>query len=93
MEVSIAFTIIYFLPTFFVVIKNLLWAIYLWQIKDYKTFRLLDYLRLDAEPGLKDEFFRITPLILLLPIILFIFKPEHTFLIFTSFLIFVFYVF
>ncbi len=92
MTTILAFTIIFYVPAYLVIFKNLFWSIYLWQIKEYKLFRFWNYLRFDSEPGFKNKLFRVIPIVLLIPFIIFLVHPAFTFLLFTWALVMAFYV-
>jgi UDP-N-acetylmuramyl pentapeptide synthase len=51
MREFIILSLLFWLPVIFVLIRNLSWDLHLWEIKEFRTDRILNYIRWDHEPN------------------------------------------
>ncbi|HEC65627.1 MAG TPA: hypothetical protein ENI23_10045, partial [bacterium] len=91
MNTLLALTIIFYLPAFIVVLRDILWSTYIWQIKEYKFFRLWDATIHGELQQKRSRIFLFASFGLFLALALFIFQTNLTILLVTIPLVFLLY--
>ena len=81
MDALIALIIFAFFPSFFVLVRNIFHATYIWQIKEYRVDRIISHLRFKEEESIRDHSLNLLQYGLFITSLVFFVQPANVFLV------------